>query len=168
MLWPQTRLDMARFGIALYGLWPSAATREAMNGGKLPLQPALSYMTELVVVRTIEAGEPVGYGTTFHAPHQMQIGVVPLGYADGIPRALSNKGSVLIDGERASIIGRVAMNMFFVDLTHAPGAHVSSTVTLIGRDGDQELSVDDWAIWADSINYEIVTRLPVTLPREYA
>jgi alanine racemase len=98
----------------------------------------------------------------------MQIGVVPLGYADGIPRALSNKGSVLIDGERASIIGRVAMNMFFVDLTHAPGAHVSSTVTLIGRDGDQELSVDDWAIWADSINYEIVTRLPVTLPREYA
>jgi alanine racemase len=168
MLWPQTRLDLSRFGIALYGLWPSAATREAMNGGKLPLQPALSYMTELVVVRTIEAGEPVGYGTTFHAPHQMQIGVVPLGYADGIPRALSNKGSVLIDGERASIIGRVAMNMFFVDLTHAPGAHVSSTVTLIGRDGDQELSVDDWAIWADSINYEIVTRLPVTLPREYA
>ena len=82
-----------------------------MNGGKLPLQAALSYETELVVMRSIDAGEPVGYGTTFHAPRQMPIGVIPLGYADGIPRALSNKGAVLIDGERAPIIGRIAMNM---------------------------------------------------------
>ena len=167
MLWPQTRLDLSRFGIALYGLWPSAPTREAMNGGKLPLQPALSYETELVVVRTIEAGEPVGYGTTFHAPRRMPIGVVPLGYADGIPRALSNKGHVLIDGARAPIIGRVAMNMLFVDLSHAPAAHVGSKVTLIGRDGSQELSIDEWATWADTINYEIVTRLPSTLVRIY-
>ena len=167
MLWPQTRLDLSRFGIALYGLWPSAPTREAMNGGKLPLQPALSYETELVVVRTIEAGEPVGYGTTFHAPRRMPIGVVPLGYADGIPRALSNKGYVLIDGARAPIIGRVAMNMLFVDLSHAPAAHVGSKVTLIGRDGSQELSIDEWATWADTINYEIVTRLPSTLVRIY-
>ena len=167
MLWPQTRLDLSRFGIALYGLWPSAATREAMNGGKLPLQPALSYETELVVVRTIDAGEPVGYGTTFHAPRQMQIGVVPLGYADGIPRALSNKGLVLIDGVHASIIGRVAMNMFFVDLTHAPKAHVGSKVTLIGRDGTLEITADDWADWADTINYDILTRLPSTLARIY-
>jgi alanine racemase len=167
MLWPQTRLDLSRFGIALYGLWPSAATREAMNGGKLPLQPALSYETELVVVRTIDAGEPVGYGTTFHAPRQMQIGVVPLGYADGVPRALSNKGLVLIDGVHASIIGRVAMNMFFVDLIHAPKAHVGSKVTLIGRDGTLEITADDWADWADTINYDIVTRLPSTLGRTY-
>jgi alanine racemase len=167
MLWPQTRLDLSRFGIALYGLWPSAGTREAMNGGKLPLQPALSYETELVVLRTIEAGEPVGYGTTFHAPRQMRIGVIPLGYADGIPRALSNKGQVLIDAAHAPIIGRIAMNMCFVDLTHVPGAHVGSKVTLIGRDGDQEITADDWAAWADTINYEIVTRLPVTLLRTY-
>lgn len=167
MLWPQTRLDLSRFGIALYGLWPSAPTREAMNGGKLPLQPALSYETELVMVRTIDTGEPVGYGTTFHAPRQMRIGVVPLGYADGIPRALSNKGAVLIDGARAPIIGRVAMNMFFVDLSHAPNGHVGSRVTLIGRDDSQELSIDDWATWADTINYEIVTRLPSTLTRVY-
>jgi len=167
MLWPQTRLDLSRFGIALYGLWPSAPTREAMNGGKLPLQPALSYETELVVVRTIEAGEPVGYGTTFHAPRQMPIGVIPLGYADGIPRALSNKGQVLIDGVRAPIVGRIAMNMSFVDLSHVPNAHVGSKVTLIGRDGSQEITADDWATWADTINYEIVTRLPVTLLRTY-
>ena len=168
MLWPQTRLDLSRFGIALYGLWPSAPTREAMNGGKLPLQPALSYETELVVVRTIEAGEPVGYGTTFHAPRQMPIGVIPLGYADGIPRALSNKGQVLVEGVRAPIIGRVAMNMCFVDLSHAPHAHAGSKVTLIGHDRDEAITADDWAAWADTINYEIVTRLPATLNREYA
>jgi alanine racemase len=167
MLWPQTRLDLCRFGIALYGLWPSAATKEAMNGGKLPLQPALSYESELIVVRTIDAGEAVGYGITYHAPRRMQIGVVPLGYADGIPRALSNKGSVIVDGTRCAIIGRVAMNMFFVDLSHVPNARVRSKVTLIGSQNSQEISVDDWAAWTDSINYEVVSRLPSTLARVY-
>lgn len=167
MLWPQTRLDMSRFGIALYGLWPSPQTREAMNGGKVPLQPVLSYVTELVAVQQIAAGEPVGYGTTFHAPRSMQVGVIPLGYADGIPRALSNKGAVLVSGARCPIVGRVAMNMCFVDLSHAPNAHAGSTVTLIGRDGEAEVSADDWADWSDTINYEIVTRLPEHLSREF-
>ena len=167
MLWPQTRLDLSRFGIALYGLWPSAATREAMNGGKLPLEPALTFESQLVVVRTIEAGEPVGYGTTYHAPRRMPIGVVPLGYADGVPRALSNRGAVLIEGKRAPIVGRVAMNMFFVDCSHVPDAHAGSTVTLIGRTGEAEVSADDWAAWCDTINYEIVTRFPSTLTRAY-
>jgi len=167
MLWPQTRLDLSRFGIALYGLWPSAPTREAMNGARLPLQPVLTYESELVVVRSIEAGEPVGYGATFHAPRAMRIGVVPLGYADGIPRALSNKGAVLVHGVRCPIVGRVAMNMLCVDLSHAQEAQTGSVVTLIGRDDGQEVTVDDWATWSDTINYEIVTRLPATLPRAY-
>jgi alanine racemase len=165
MLWPQTRLDLSRFGIALYGLWPSTQTREAVNGGKLPLEPVLTYTSELVVVRTIEAGEPVGYGATFHAPRRMPIGVVPLGYADGIPRLLSNKGAVLISGARAPIIGRVAMNMLFVDLSHVRNPYVNGTVTLIGRDGTDEITADDWAQWSDTINYEIVARLPSTLTR---
>ena len=167
MLWPQTRLDMCRIGIALYGLWPSPQTREAMNGGKLPLQPALSYITELVTTRQIAAGEPVGYGTTFHAPRAMRVGVLPLGYADGIPRALSNNGSVLIDGARCPIIGRVAMNMCIVDLTHAPQAKSGSRVTLIGRDGEEEITAEDWGTWSNSINYEIVSRIPESLPRVY-
>ena len=135
MWWPQTRLDMCRIGIALYGLWPSPQTREALNGETLPLQPALSYITELITTRQIAAGEAVGYGTTYHAPKVMRIGVIPLGYADGIPRALSNTGCVLVDGARCPIIGRVAMNMTFVDLTHAPHARGGSRVILIGRDG---------------------------------
>ena len=167
MLWPQTRLDMCRIGIALYGLWPSPQTREAMNGGKLPLQPALSYVSELITTRKIAAGEPVGYGTTFHAPRTMRLGVIPLGYADGIPRSLGNTGSVLIDGARCAIVGRVAMNMCVVDLTHAPGGQTGSRVTLIGRDGDEEITADDWGTWSGSINYEIVTRLPASLPRLY-
>ncbi len=158
---------MCRIGVALYGLWPSPQTREAMNGGKLPLQPALSYVTELITTRKIAAGEAVGYGTTFHAPRAMRLGVLPLGYADGIPRALGNTGSVLIEGARCPIVGRVGMNMCIADLTHAPGAKAGTHVTLIGRDGNEEITADDWGTWSGSINYEIVTRLPASLPRLY-
>jgi alanine racemase len=166
MLWPQTRLDMARFGIALYGLWPSPQTREALTAPP-DLHPALSYTSQLIVVRSIAAGASVGYGGTFHAPHDMRIGVIPVGYADGVPRALSNKGHVLIDGAICPIVGRVAMNMTEVDLTKSPNARAGSKVTLIGRDGDAEVTADTWAHWADTLNYEIVTRLPSEIPREY-
>ncbi|HET9095790.1 MAG TPA: alanine racemase [Candidatus Baltobacteraceae bacterium] len=168
MLWPQTRLDMSRFGIALYGLWPSPQTREAMNGGKLPLQPVLSYRTQLITTRQIGAGEAVGYGTTFHAPRTMRIGVVPVGYADGVPRALGNAGAALVDGVRCPIIGRVAMNMSVLDLSRAPQARSGTAVTLIGRDGDDAITADDWGAWTNSINYEVVTRLPSSIPRIYS
>jgi alanine racemase len=167
MLWPQTRLDMVRFGIALYGLMPSPQTREALAASPVEIMPALSYRSEIVVTRTIAAGASVGYGGSFHAPRGMRIGVVPAGYADGIPRALSNRGAFLVDGALCPIVGRVAMNMTEIDLTSAPGARVGSTVTLIGRDGDQMVGADDWATWADTINYEIVARLPAELPRVY-
>ena len=167
MLWPQTRLDLARFGIALYGLWPSPQTREAFGPNGLDLQPALSYHSEIVVVRALPAGAPVGYGSTFHAPREMRVGVVPAGYADGVPRALSNRGAFLVDGARCPIVGRVAMNVTEIDLTNAPNAHVGSKVTLIGRDGDASVTADDWAGWADTINYEIVARLPSEIPRVY-
>jgi alanine racemase len=167
MLWPQTRLDLSRFGIALYGLWPSPQTRRAMESSPLELQPALTYRSEIVVVRTIPAGASVGYGGTFHAPNDMRIGVVPAGYADGIPRALSNKGAFLVDGARCPIVGRVAMNMTEIDLTAAPQAHVGSPVTLIGSDGAASVTADDWANWCDTINYEIVARLPAEIPREH-
>ena len=167
MLWPQTRLDMARFGIALYGLWPSPQTREAANGGKLPLVPALSFHTELVAARHVKVGDAIGYGTSFHAPRGMNVGVIPVGYADGIPRSLSNRGAMLVAGARCPVVGRVAMNMTFVDLTNAPHAKAGERVTLIGRDGNEEITADDWANWNDTINYEVVTRLPSTLKRDF-
>ncbi len=167
MLWPKTRLDMVRLGIALYGLWPSPQTREAMAANPLQLRPALSYRSQLVAVRTIAAGASVGYGGSYHAPREMRVGVVPAGYADGVPRALSNRGAFLVDGALCPIVGRVAMNMTEIELSGAPNAHVGSPVTLIGRDGDAAVTADDWAEWSETINYEIVTRLPAELPREY-
>lgn len=167
MLWPQTRLDLARFGIALYGLWPSAQTREALDGGAIALRPALSYVSEIAVVRAVQAGEPIGYGASFHAPREMRVGVVPAGYADGVPRALSNRGAFLVDGARCPIVGRVAMNVTEIDLSAAPQAHAGSKVTLIGSDGGAEIGADEWAAWCETINYEIVARLPSELPRSY-
>ncbi len=166
MLWPQTRLDMSRFGIALYGLWPSPQTKAAISA-PLDLQPALSYASQIVVDRRVPAGASVGYGGAFHAPRDMRIGVVAAGYADGIPRALSNKGAFAVDGQLCPIVGRVAMNMTEIDLTPAPNARVGTKVTLIGNDGKVSVSADDWAHWCDTINYEIVARLPAEIPREY-
>ncbi len=167
MLWPELRLDMVRFGIALYGLMPSPQTRDAITSEPLDLWPALSYRSKIIVVRTVAAGASVGYGGTFHAPSEMRVGVVPAGYADGVPRALSNRGAFIVDGARAPIVGRVAMNMTEIDLSLAPNARAGSTVTLIGQDGNASVSADDWATWSETINYEIVTRLPAELPREY-
>ncbi len=167
MLWPQTRLDMARLGIALYGLMPSAQTREALGADAPDLRPALAYRSEVAVVRTVEAGASIGYGGSFHAPHEMRVGVVPVGYADGVPRALSNRGAFAVEAVRCPIVGRVAMNMTQIDLSGAPGAGAGSSVSLIGRDGDVSITADDWAAWADTINYEIVTRLPSTLRRDF-
>jgi alanine racemase len=166
MLWPQTRLDMSRFGIALYGLWPSPQTRAALETPP-ELRPALTYRSELVAVRAVPAGASVGYGRSFHAPRDMRIGVVAAGYGDGVPRALSNRGAFAVDGALCPIVGRVAMNMTQIDLTAAPDAHVGSAVTLIGSDGAARVGADDWAAWSDTINYEIVARLPAELPREY-
>jgi alanine racemase len=166
MLWPQTRLDMSRFGIALYGLWPSPQTKAALET-PLDLRPALTYFSELVAVRTVPAGASVGYGGSFHAPRDMRIGVVAAGYGDGVPRALSNRGAFAVDAALCPIVGRVAMNMTQVDLTGAPNARVGSKVTLIGEDGKVRVSAEDWAAWCETINYEIVARLPAEIPREF-
>jgi alanine racemase len=167
MLWTQTHLDMVRFGIAVYGLSPSPQTTQALQSHPVDLKPALSYHCELVVVRTVEAGAAIGYGGSFHAPREMRIGVVAAGYTDGVPRLLSNRGAFCVDGALCPIVGRVAMNLTQIDLTNAPNAHAGSAVTLIGRDGEAAVTADDWAQWAETINYEIVTRLPSTLPRDY-
>ncbi len=167
MLWPQTRLEMARIGIALYGLWPSLQTRIAMNGAKFELEPALSFTSQLAAVRPVEAGTPIGYGCTYHAPKSTRVGVVPLGYADGIPRLLSNRGAFIAGGALCPIVGRVCMNMTMIDLQAAPQVKPGDPVTLIGTQGTASVTADDWAGWAETINYEIVARLPENLARVF-
>jgi alanine racemase len=131
------------------------------------LEPTLSWRSEVTVVREIEAGRSVGYGCAYHAARPSRVGVVPIGYAEGVPRAASNTGAMLVAGVRAPIIGRVCMNVTFIDVTDIPQARSGSRVTLIGRCGAAALSAEDWATWAGSINYEIVARLPTTIPRLY-
>jgi alanine racemase len=167
MLWPQTRLDMVRAGIALYGLWPSPETRALMGEGSIDLVPALRWTTQVVAVREIAAGTTVGYGRTFTASRAMTVGVLPIGYAEGIPRIVSNRGAVLVAGERCPIIGRVCMDMTMIDLSAVRDPHPGMEVTLIGSDGGATIAADDWAMWAQTINYEIVTRLPPHVPRSF-
>jgi len=165
ILWPQTRLDMVRFGIALYGLWPSKQTHAAAPA-ELTLEPALSFESRIAAVRKIEAGTAVGYGGTFRAPRPRRVGVVPFGYADGIPRALSNRGALALSAKRCPIGGRGCMDMRILDCG-STNARPGDRAVLMGRDGDVSISADDWADWADTINYEIVARLPAGLNRIY-
>jgi alanine racemase len=118
-------------------------------------------------VREVEAGTPIGYGGSYHAPKRTRIGIVPLGYADGIPRLLSNRGAFLAGGQRCPIVGRVCMNMTMIDLAAVPQAKPGDDVTLVGTQGEAAITADEWGDWADTINYEIVTRLPAELPRLY-
>jgi alanine racemase len=166
MLFPALRLDMVRAGIATYGIWPSPETRNAA-GHALRLEPALSWTTQLVVVRDVAAGQSVGYGCTYHAPRPSRIGVIPIGYAEGVPRALSNAGEVIVHGRRVPIVGRICMNMSFLDVTDVSEAHVGSDVTLIGRDGGAWIDANELATLAGTIGYELVARLPETVPRKY-
>jgi len=168
MLWPQTRLDMVRVGIALYGLWPSLETRNFMNGRGIDLIPALRWTTQIVAVREVAAGTTVGYGRTFTAPGPMTIGILPIGYAEGIPRAASNRGRVLVNGIRCPVVGRICMNMALVDVSTVRDPYPGMKVTLIGSDGPEAIGADDWAEWSGTISYEIVARLPANIPRTFA
>jgi alanine racemase len=164
MLFPALRLDAVRAGIATYGIWPSAQTREAMVHS-LELEPALSWHTQLDVVRDVEAGRSVGYGCTYRTARPSRIGVLPIGYAEGLPRALSGSGMVLVRGRRVPLVGRICMNMSFADVTGIPEVQAGERVTLLGRDGDEKIDANELGLWAGTIGYEIVARLPESLPR---
>ena len=166
MLFPALRLDLIRAGIATYGIWPSPETRAAV-GSALELRPALTWTTQIVVVRDVPAGTSIGYGCSYHAERASRIAVLPIGYAEGLPRALSNAGSALVGGKRVPFVGRVCMNMSFLDVTDVADAHVGSRVTLVGSDGGRTIGANELASWAATIGYELVARLPDTIPRRY-
>lgn len=156
---------MARPGLALYGLAPEFDP--PLPGDQLPLlrdlhtslQPVLEWKTKIASVRAIEAGEVVGYNGTFVASEPMRLALLPVGYGDGLKRALSNCGYVLIRGERAPIPGRISMDQTVVDVTDIPEAAVDDEVVLIGRQGGEALSALDHALWAGTIPWEIFTSI---------
>lgn len=156
-------LDAVRTGIILYGICPSGE----VDRESVPVKPALSLYSFITCIRKIEAGTAVSYGGTFVAPEQMRIATVSAGYGDGYPRALSNRGEVLICGRRAPILGRICMDQLMVDVTHIPDACEEDRVTLIGRDGDQQVSVEDLASACGGFRYEIPCQIGKRVPRVY-
>jgi alanine racemase len=171
MLVPESRFNAVRLGIAMYGLWPSrgvqAWTKKELHSKKVCLKPVLRYRTRLVSVRRVPAGVYVGYGCSFQTPKPMTLGVVPVGYAEGLPRSLSNLGFMLLKGAVVPIVGRVCMNMTILDVSKRPQSKPGDEVVIIGRSKFKEISATDIADWAGTINYEIITRLPESIPRIY-
>ncbi len=168
LLWPESQASLVRVGLATYGLWPSPACRAAANDGTVAavdLRPALSWRARVLQVTRLAAGEYVGYGRTWQAPSERRLAVVPLGYADGVDRRLGNRGHVLLRGRPAPIRGRICMNLFTVDVTDIADVAAGDTATLIGRDGDREVTADQWAEWMNTINYEVVACIHPDQPR---
>ena len=162
---PSAHFDMVRTGIAMYGLTPDVTTMGTSKS--LGLRPAMQLRAALYLVKAVPAGSPVGYGATEETSRDSKLGVVTLGYADGIPRVARNAG-VWFNGRRAPIIGRVSMDQFVVDLGPDSTAQSGDWVVVFGDGNLGEYTADDWGAASGSINYEIVTRIGPRVPRTYS
>ncbi|MBO8171641.1 MAG: alanine racemase [Bacillaceae bacterium] len=163
-LYPENSHSLIRLGISLYGLHPSAEVRKAKQ---FPLQEAFSLKTRVSHVKTLPPGEPVSYGATYASDQEEVIATLPIGYADGYSRSLSNKGEVLVHGTRAPIVGRICMDQTMVRVTHIPGVEVGDEVVLIGKQGEDQISMDEVAHWLNTINYEVPCIISKRVPRIY-
>lgn len=161
--YPEARFELIRLGIGLYGIWPSTAIRRwsEQHNANLELRPVLAWKARLAQVKTVPKGTGIGYGATYIARRPMRVGVVPVGYADGLDRRLSNRGSVSIDGRRVPIIGRICMNLCMVNLDSVPAARSGDTVELIGL----TYTADDMAADCGTIPYEVTTRINWSIER---
>ncbi len=159
---PDMSLEMVRPGLGIYGCYPSAQVNRS-----LPLRPALSLKSRVARLNSLAPGQSVSYGRAWRASRPSLIGLVLCGYADGLPRALSNRGSVLVRGQRAPIVGRVCMDMCMVDLSDIPDVAVDDEVVIIGRQGEEEISADEVAELCGTISYEILCGISARVSRLY-
>lgn len=160
---PDFRMDMVRMGIIMYGLYPSGE----VDKNKVLLNPAMSIKSSIVYIKTIKKGESVSYGRKFKAGRTTVVATVPIGYADGYPRQVSNKSRVIINGEYAPVIGNVCMDQMMVDITDIKSVNVGDDVILVGKQGDKEVTFEEIAALADTINYEIICGIGKRVPRIY-
>lgn len=158
---PEANLDLVRAGIILYGLWPSAD----VNMSRLALKPAMSLITHVAYVKELPAGREISYGGTYRTGEPRRIATIPVGYADGYARGLSNKGDVLIHGKRAPIRGRICMDQFMVDVTEIPDVKCGDVVVLIGRDGSEQITMEELGERSGRFNYEFVCDIGKRVPR---
>ena len=158
-----TDYDMVRCGITLYGIYPS----DEVDREKLDIRPVMSLKATVTYVKEIGPGDEVSYGGTFRAERPMRVATVPVGYGDGYPRLLSSRGYVLIAGKKAPILGRVCMDQFMVDVTDIPEAETGSVATLLGKDGDAEITADELGSLSGRFPYEFVCCIGKRVPRVY-
>ena len=160
---PAMRHDLARAGIAMYGLYPSQEVKK----DAVKLKPALALTSHIIYVKEIEAGTSISYGGTFISPKKMKVATIPVGYGDGYPRSLSNKGEVLIRGKRAKILGRICMDQLMADVTDIEGAGFMDPVVLVGKDGTEEITVEELSELSGRFPYEFICCLGKRIPRNY-
>ena len=158
------KFDMVREGIILYGLKPSNEVDLSLIGG---VRGVMALRSHISFLKTVSAPTPVSYGCTYVAQPGTRVATVCAGYADGVNRLLSNRGQVLVRGQRCPIIGRVCMDQFMIDVTGVPEAQVGDTVTIFGRDGDDEITADDVADLVGTIGYEVTCLVTPRVPRVY-
>jgi alanine racemase len=165
---PETFFEMVRVGISLYGLWPSKETLLSclLDGAIVtPLAPVMTWKTRIAQVKEAPSGAFVGYGCSYRATRPTRVAVLPIGYADGYDRRLSEIGHVLVAGKRAPVLGRVCMNILMADVTDIPEAGLESEVVLLGRQGAEEIGAAQIALQCNTIAYEIVARIGPHIPR---
>lgn len=160
---PEANLNAVRAGITIYGIYPSNEVERDI----VKLIPAMELKSHVSYVKDLPAGTSISYGGTFASEKDLRVATIPVGYADGYPRSLSNKGWVLIHGQKAPIIGRVCMDQFMVDVTDIPKVRVGDEVTLIGTDGSETLSMNELGELSERFNYEFACDLGKRIPRVF-
>ena len=162
ILFNKTHFDLVRPGISVYGYWPSKETfvsSKTENGGNDLFQPVLKWKTRVTQIKKLEHDAFIGYGCTYQTTSKSKIAIIPVGYYDGYSRRLSNQAYVLVNGKRAPIRGRICMNISMIDITDIQKVKLENEVTLLGSDNEEQISADRLAMWDQSINYEILSRL---------
>ncbi len=160
---PNMQMDMVRLGVALYGLWPS----NEVDRSRISLREVMELKTEIVYVKSVPEGEFVSYGRAYRTTRPSRIATVPLGYADGFLRRLSNRAEVLVKGRRVPVVGRVCMDHFMIDVTDVPGVSIGDEVVVFGRQGEEFISIDEVASHLDTINYEVPCLVSKRVKRVY-
>jgi alanine racemase len=169
ILYRGSHQDMIRPGLALYGAAPvrgaPSEARGATSAGAVSLAPVLTWHTKIVFLKKVPAGTNISYGRTFKTARESEIATLPVGYADGVPRAFSNKGVVLVKGKKCPIIGRVTMDHIMIDVTDSGSVAIGEPVILIGEQGEARITAQDWAGWAGTVPYEIFCGISKRVPR---
>lgn len=155
-----SHFNLVRPGLAIYGLYPEGINKDNYN-----IEPVLSLHSKIVFLKDIKKGKPVSYGASWVAPRNSKIATICVGYADGYPRALSNKAQVIIKNKKCPVVGRVCMDMIMVDVTDIDGVSTGDEVILMGKSENQSISAEELGQWADTINYEITTGISYRVPR---